>query len=36
VQTISGKGWNTLLRLYRPLEPWCGKTRRPGEIEEVK
>jgi hypothetical protein len=35
VQTIPGKGWNTLLRLYGPLEPWFNKTWRPGEIEEV-
>lgn len=36
VQTIPGKGWNTILRLYGPLEPWFNKTWRPGEIEEVK
>jgi len=36
VQTISGKGWNTLLRLYGPLQPWFDKTWRPGEIEPVK
>ncbi|VVN81981.1 DUF1254 domain-containing protein [Pseudomonas fluorescens] len=36
VQTTPGKGWNTLLRLYGPLEPWFNKTWRPGEIEEVK
>ncbi|MBP1748658.1 MAG: hypothetical protein H6Q52_1197 [Deltaproteobacteria bacterium] len=36
VQTIPGKGWNTLLRLYGPLEPWFNKTWRPGEIEEIK
>jgi hypothetical protein len=36
VQTIPGKGWNTILRLYGPLEPWFDKTWRPGEIEEVK
>jgi hypothetical protein len=36
VQTIPGKGWNTILRLYGPLEPWFAKTWRPGEIEEVK
>ena len=35
VQTIPGKGWNTLLRLYGPLEPWFNKTWRPGEIEPV-
>jgi hypothetical protein len=33
VQTIPGKGWNTLFRLYSPLEPWFDKTWRPGEIE---
>jgi len=36
VQTIPGKGWNTLLRLYGPLDPWFDKTWRPGEIELVK
>lgn len=36
VQTIPGKGWNTLLRLYGPLEPWFDKTWQPGEIELVK
>lgn len=35
VQTIPGKGWNTLLRLYGPLQPWFDKTWRPGEIELV-
>ena len=33
LQTIPGKGWFTLLRLYGPLEPWFNKTWRPGEIE---
>ncbi len=36
VQTVSGKGWNTLLRLYGPLQPWFDKTWRPGEIELVR
>jgi hypothetical protein len=35
VQTIPGKGWSTLLRLYSPLDPWFNKTWRPGEIEPV-
>ena len=35
VQTAPGKGWNTLLRLYGPLEPWFNKTWRPGEIEPM-
>jgi hypothetical protein len=33
IQTIPGKSWNTLLRLYGPLKPWFDKTWRPGEIE---
>jgi hypothetical protein len=33
VQTTPGEFWNTILRLYGPLEPWFAKTRRPREIE---
>ena len=36
IQTIPGKGWFTLLRLYSPLQPFFDKTWKPGEIEEVK
>ena len=36
VQTLPGKGWFMILRLYGPLEPWFDKTWRPGEIEMVK
>lgn len=36
VQTVPGKGWFTLFRLYSPLEPWFDKTWRPGDIEEMK
>jgi hypothetical protein len=36
IQTIPGKGWNTLWRVYGPLEPWFDKTWRPGDIELVK
>ena len=36
IQTVTGKGWNTILRLYGPLEPWFDQTWRPGEIELVK
>ena len=35
VQTIPGKGWNTLFRLYGPLKPWFDKTWRPDEIEPI-
>jgi hypothetical protein len=33
IQTIPGKGWFMILRLYGPLEPWFNQTWRPGEIE---
>jgi hypothetical protein len=33
IQTVPGKGWFSLLRLYGPLDPWFDKTWRPGEIE---
>jgi len=36
IQTVPGKGWFCLLRLYDPLEAWYDKTWRPGEIELVK
>jgi hypothetical protein len=36
IQTIPGKSWFTMLRLYGPLEPWFDKTWLPGEIELVK
>ena len=36
VQTVPGKGWNVVLRLYAPLEPWFDKTWRPSEIAMVR
>jgi hypothetical protein len=36
VQTMPGKGWNSLLRLYAPLEPWFDKTWKPGDFELVE
>ncbi|WP_180902766.1 DUF1254 domain-containing protein [Martelella soudanensis] len=36
LQTVSGKSWFPLLRMYGPLEPWIDKTWRPGEIELVQ
>ncbi len=35
IQTVPGRGWFTILRLYGPLEPWFNKTWRPGDIEQV-
>lgn len=36
IQTVPGKGWFAILRLYGPLDPWFDKTWRPGEIELVE
>jgi hypothetical protein len=36
VQTVPGKGWNVLLRLYGPLQSWFDKTWKPGEFELVQ
>jgi hypothetical protein len=36
VQTIPGKGWNALFRLYGPLQPWFDKTWKPGDFELVE
>jgi len=35
IQTVSGKGWNMLFRLYGPLDPWFDKTWWLGEPELV-
>ena len=35
LQTIPGKGFFVILRLYSPLEPFFDKTWRPGEIETI-
>jgi hypothetical protein len=36
IQTVPGKGWFTLLRLYSPLEPFFTKEWRLSEIELVR
>lgn len=36
VQTIPGKSWCTILRLYGPLEPWFKKTWKPEDIKAVE
>ncbi len=35
IQTVPGKGWFLILRLYGPLEPWFDKTWRPGDVEQL-
>ncbi len=36
VETIPGKSWFVVLRMYSPLKPWIDQTWRPSEIELVK
>ncbi len=36
IQTVPGKGWNTIFRLYGPLESFYDKTWRPGDPELVQ
>ncbi|NJN46376.1 MAG: DUF1214 domain-containing protein, partial [Candidatus Competibacteraceae bacterium] len=33
VQTVPGRGWSVLLRLYGPGKSWFDKTWTPGEFE---
>ena len=35
VQTIPGRGWHMLFRLYGPEQAWFDQTWRPSEIERV-
>ncbi|VVS90545.1 DUF1254 domain-containing protein [Desulfoluna spongiiphila] len=35
IQTVPGKGWNTILRLYGPLESFYDKTWKPGDPELI-
>ncbi len=35
IQTVPGKGWFPLLRLYGPLQPWFDKAWQPSEIEPL-
>jgi hypothetical protein len=36
IQTMPGKSYNVLLRLYGPLQPWFDQTWKPGDFELVK
>ncbi|MBP8753576.1 MAG: DUF1254 domain-containing protein [Chitinophagales bacterium] len=36
LQSVSGKGFFVLFRLYGPLEPWFDKTWQPGDFEVVE
>ncbi|WP_417858730.1 DUF1254 domain-containing protein [Xanthomarina gelatinilytica] len=36
LQSVDGKGFFVILRLYGPLEPWFEKTWQPGDFELIK
>jgi hypothetical protein len=36
IQTVPGKAWFIMLRMYSPLEAWFDKTWRIGEVELLK
>jgi hypothetical protein len=36
IQTVPGKSWSVIFRLYGPLEAWYNKTWRLNDIELVK
>lgn len=36
IQTMPGKSYSSILRLYGPLEPWFDKTWKPGDFELVE
>ena len=36
LQTVPGKGWNTIFRLYGPLESFYDQTWKPGDPERVE
>ena len=36
LQTVPGKSWFAILRMYGPLQPWIDKSWRPSEIEPVR
>jgi len=35
LETVPGKSWFVILRMYGPLKPWIDKTWQPGEIEQI-
>jgi len=36
IQTVPGKSWFVILRMYSPLKPWIDQTWRPSEVELLK
>ena len=36
IQTVPGKGWFVILRLYGPMKSWFDESWRPGELESIE
>ena len=36
LETVPGKSWFVILRMYGPLKPWLDQTWRPSEVELIK
>jgi len=36
LQTVPGKGWNIIFRLYGPLQPWFDKSWKLSDLEKVE
>ena len=36
VQTIAGKGFNVIFRVYGPTEPWLNGSWKPGDFQKVR
>ena len=36
IETVPGKSWFVILRMYAPLEPWIDQTWQPSEVEQVE
>ena len=36
IQTVPGKGWNSIFRLYEPMQAFYDQTWIPGDAELVK
>ena len=35
LETVPGKSWLVIIRIYGPEEAWIKQTWRPGEVEEL-
>jgi hypothetical protein len=36
IETVPGKSWFVILRMYSPLQPWIDQVWRPGEVKQVE